>query len=414
MMKATKNNLNAASNLNDPTILSPLAGGVYRSPVPVHFKGNSGQVKPNKGQYRFLPPSSNQHISIPLDGSEVAQFTLAVEPGPRDFDCRVGFNDSYYSSVKGVGVFYVLTPPRETAARSPEFNKQIIDRYISGSNGPDMLGPLQLESSNVSLAEISSVIDTLRNDFRQWQNRALETLFPLAYLERFEVLVGDTPVKKSLYLAVGINKAGHRVPLGLWMAGNTSAGHFWRRVMTELKNRGVQDILMLCAEPYEDLARAMEAEFPQTVVQYSVEHRVRNSLTSVPRKEQKQLAADLEPIFAAADPKSAELRLRQFEKQWSVGYPSIVQALKQDWPALIPYLGHPPEFHKIISTTDTIDTLSAALRKAIKMRASFQSDDDARLLVYLALQANAPQKPAAIKGWKEALVHFRKVFKGRL
>lgn len=413
MMKATKNNLNAASNLNDPTVHSPVAGGIYRSPIPVHVQGNGGQVKPNDAHMAFHPGGPANLIKD-LDDSQVVKFTQALEPGPRRCDCRVRYRDSYQSDWVGIDNFYVLTPPRLFSARSPDLEKQVADLYLNGSIAPNMLAPLQLPNSVVSLGDISSVMDKLKNEFKRWQNRELESPLPIVYLERFEVLVGDTPVKKSLYLAVGINKAGHRVPLGLWMAGNTSAAHFWRRVMTELKNRGVQDILMLCAEPYEDLARAIEAEFPQTVVQYSVEHRVRNSLTSVPRKEQKQLAADLEPIFAAADAKSAELRLRQFEKQWSVGYPSIVQALKQDWPALIPYLGHPPEFHKIISTTDTIDTLSAALRKAIKTRASFQSDDDARLLVYLALQANAPKKPAAIKGWKEALVHFRKVFKGRL
>lgn len=413
MMKATKNNLREDPNLKNPTIHSPVAGGVYRSPVPVHMQGRGGTVTPNIAQHRFSPPGG-YHEKEGLDGNQVANFTWPVEPGPHSFDGRVTYNETYFSDFIDVGVFYVLTPPREPATRPADFHQQITDLYLSGSTAPDMLTVLALQHANVSLREIAAVIDTLKNDFRRWQNRALDTLFTIAYVERFEVTVGDTPVNKTLYLAVGINTAGQKIPLGLWIDGNTGALQFWRRIMSELKNRGVQDILMLCAENYEGLLKAAEVEFPKTAVQYSIEHRVRTSLVNVPRKQQKLLAADLEPIFASADAKSAEQRLRQFEKNWTADYPSIGQTLHQDWPALTPYLGHPPEFHKIISTTDSIDALSAGLRKAIKTRSSFPTDDDARLLVYLSLQVLSPKKPAALKGWKAALVHFKSHFKGRV
>lgn len=411
-MKANKNKVERADNINPPIIHSPLKDTVYRSPVPVSLEGNGGQTAPEKYEANFHPGPPT--ISGTLVSNK-AQFDQLLEPGPHNFDSRLMKSSGQYeSNYTYVYNFYVLTPPANPAARTPDFANQVIDHYISGSSTVAISAALASQYANASLGEIASVIDTLDQDFRKWQTRALEPLFVIVYLERFDVLIGDTPVQKAVYLAVGINKAGHRIMLGLWGTGSTDAVHFWRRVMTELNNRGVQDILMLCTEDFDGVAEATVAIFPRTSVQYSIEHRVKNSLVNVPRARQKQVAADLEPIFASADVKSAEQSLRQFEKKWASDYPSIGQSLRQAWPFLTPYLGQPVEFHKIISTTDPVDTMSASLRKAIKTHAAFQSEEGIRLLIYRTLLALSPKKATAIKGWKEAINHFSRLFKGRI
>lgn len=393
---------------------TPLAGSHYPSPLHVTGFYINGVSEEKKLVARFWRGSTKKSEVGHTWHTERFVFDHVLPPGPYNATWDLLWRDDW-SNCTGIGDFYVRTPPEESPAQLPTFNTQVIDRYISGYSATEMLAPLEQHYGDVSPSQISAVIDTLKSDFQTWQVREVDEVYPMVYLERFAVSVGSPePVEKPVYLGVGINKAGHKVTLGLWIADNTTPLAFWRRVMTELKKRGVKDILTVCAENFEGLAKATQAIYPATTVQYSIEHRVRDAVKNVPRKQQKQVAADLELIFASTDANSAEQLLRQFEKKWNADYPAIGKSLRQDWSHIEPCFAYPADIHKMVATTDRIDTLNISLKKTIETRSSFPANGNVLLLLYLNLRDTKAKRATAIMGWKVAMVHFKKQFKGRV
>ena len=239
--------------------------------------------------------------------------------------------------------------------------------------------------AEVSPSLISSVTDAVMDDAKAWQARPLDALYPIVYLDCIHVKTRDsgTVRAKAVYLALGINMAGEKELLGLWIA-QTEGAKFWLQVVTELKNRGVQDIFIACVDGLKGFPQAIEAVYPKTAVQLCIVHMVRHSLNYVSWKLRKVIAADLKTIYAAATVDEAQIRLQEFDDKWGADYPTIVKSWRSNWARITPFFDYPPEIRRIIYTTNAIESVNMSLRKVTKNRGSFPSDDALLKLFYLA------------------------------
>ena len=268
----------------------------------------------------------------------------------------------------------------------------------------------------VSPALISNVTEEVIDEVRAWQNRQLETVYPIMYLDaiQFKVRDGGHVRNKAVYLAIGIKVDGYKEVLGLWIA-QTEGAKFWLQVVTELKNRGVNDIFIACVDGLKGFPEAIESVFPQTEIQLCIVHLVRHSLNYVAWRDRKKVAADLKPIYTAATEVEAEQRLNEFAAKWDAKFPLIAKSWRTNWPRVIPFFAHPPEIRKIIYTTNAIESLNMSLRKVTKTRGSFPNDEAAAKLLYLALRNIAKKwitKP--VRDWAGALNRFGILYEGRV
>jgi putative transposase len=218
---------------------------------------------------------------------------------------------------------------------------------------------------------------------------------------------------KAVYLALGINMAGEKEILGLWIA-QTEGAKFWLQVVTELKNRGVADIFIACVDGLKGFPEAIEAVYPQTAVQLCLVHMVRHSLNYVSWKMRKVVAADLKAIYSAATADEAVLRLQEFEEKWGADYPTIVKSWRSNWERIVPFFEYPPEIRRIIYTTNAIESVNMSLRKVTKSRGSFPSDEALLKLFYLALNNISKKWTMPLRDWKAALTRFTIQFEGRM
>ena len=237
---------------------------------------------------------------------------------------------------------------------------------------------------------------------------------PIIYLDCIYVKVRDGSVRsKAVYLAIGVNIAGEKELLGLWLA-QTEGDKFWLRVVTELRNRGVKDILIACVDGLKRFPEAIESVFPQTIVQLCIVHMVRHSLKYVSWKRRKEVAADLKQIYQSATVEEAEQRLGEFEEKWDWEYPSISQSWRRNWSRLIPFFDFPPEICKVIYTTNSIKSVNMSLRKLAKTWGFFPNYDALIKLFYLGLRNISQKWTMPIKDWKPALNQFTIRFSDRI
>lgn len=257
--------------------------------------------------------------------------------------------------------------------------------------------------------------DAVIEEVKAWQGRPLDALYPLVYLDCIHVKVRDSGAVrvKAVYLTIGINLAGEKEVLGLWIA-QTEGAKFWLQVVTELKNRGVQDIFIACVDGLKGFPEAIEAVFPKTTVQLCIVHRVRHSLNYVSWKMRKQVADDLKKIYTCATVDEAEQRLAEFEQTWDGAYPTISQSWRRNWARITPFFDYPPEIRKVIYTTNAIESVNMSLRKITKNRGSFPSDDALIKLFYLALRNISQRWTMPIRDWKAALTRFTIQFEERM
>jgi transposase-like protein len=233
------------------------------------------------------------------------------------------------------------------------------------------------------------------DDVREWAKRPLEDIYPIVFLDCMVLKIREngTVQRRALYLALGVTLEGDRDVLGMWFQ-ETEGAKFWMQVLTDLKHRGVQDILIACVDGltgFPDAIEAIEAIFPKTTVQTCIVHLIRNSLMYVPRREREQVARDLKPIYTAKDADQAQAELEAFDEKWGQRFPVITQAWLNAWQHVIPFLAFPDAVRRVICTTNAIEALNRQLRKAIKTKGSFPTEDAARKLVYLALHNAVPQ-----------------------
>ena len=262
---------------------------------------------------------------------------------------------------------------------------------------------------------ISSVTEAVMEDAKAWQSRPLNALYPIVYLDCIHVKVRDGGVvrAKAVYLALGINMAGDKEIPGLWIA-QTEGAKFWLQVVTELKNRGVQDIFIACVDSLKGFPEAIEAAYPKTAVQLCIVHMVRNSLNYVSWKLRKVVAAELRSIYTAATENEAQTRLQEFDDKWGADYSTIVKSWGTNWARITPFFEYPPEIRRVIYTTNAIESVNMSLRKITKNRESFSSDDALLKLFYLALNNMSQKLTMPIRDWKAALTRFTIQFEERL
>ena len=306
-----------------------------------------------------------------------------------------------------------IVPKHQT--RWTGFDEKVLSLYARGMTVREIQAHLQeMYGAEVSPSLISNVTDAVIDEVKLWQARPLDQVYPILYLDCIHVKVRDGAVRaKAVYLAIGITLAGEKEVLGLWLSQNEGA-KFWLQVVTELKNRGVQDIFIACVDGLKGFPEAIEAVFPATTVQLCIVHMVRHSLNYVSWKRRAEVAADLKRIYTSATLEEAELHLGEFEAKWDTDYPPIGQSWRRNWDRLTPFFDFPPEIRKVIYTTNAIESVNYSLRKLTRHRGAFPSDEALIKLLYLALRNISKKWTMPIRDWKAALNQFTIRYEERL
>jgi len=297
--------------------------------------------------------------------------------------------------------------------RLPGFDDQVIGMYARGMTVREIQGHLgELYGLEVSPELISTITDEVMAEVAEWQARSLDTLYPIVYFDALRLKIRDegTVKNKAVYLALGIDATGRKDVLGLWIEQSEGA-KFWLKVFNDLKQRGVADILIAVVDGLRGFPEAIEAVFPKTQIQTCVVHLIRTSLNYVGWKDRKALATELKAIYQATNADAAEAALTQFEQgPWGRKCPPIAQAWRRQWTQVIPFFAYPPEVRKIIYTTNAIESLHMRLRKIVKNRGHFPSDEAATKLLFLALRNIVKDWKMPPRTWKEAANQFAIVF----
>jgi putative transposase len=308
----------------------------------------------------------------------------------------------------------IIIPKGES--RFTGFDDKIISMYARGMTTRDIQGHLEeIYGVDVSPTLISQVTDAISEEVKLWQNRPLDEVYPIVYLDavRIKVRHDSRVINKAVYLGVGVNIHGIKEVLGMWTAENEGA-KFWLQIVTELKTRGVKEIFIACVDGLKGFPEAIEAVFPQTQVQLCIVHMVRHSLNYVSWKQRKQVADDLKTIYQAPTVDMAAANLEAFAAKWDASHPTIAKSWRNNWERIIPLFSYPPEIRKAIYTTNAIESMNMSLRKVTKNRGHFPSDDAMFKLLYLALKNIAKKWTMPIRDWKSALNQFSIIFEGRM
>lgn len=288
------------------------------------------------------------------------------------------------------------------------FDDKIVSMYSRGMSAREIQGHLEdMYGVEVSPALISSVTDAVMEEVKAWQSRPLEAIYPILYLDALVVKIRDSGHvrNRAIYVVIGVNLQGHKEVLGLW-AGQAEGAKFWLQVLTDLENRGVRDVFIACVDGLTGFPEAIATVFPRAEVQLCIVHQVRSSLNYVSWKQRKAVAADLRLIYRAATVEAAEQRLDEFAAKWDATYPTISQAWRRNWDHLIPFFAYPADIRKVIYTTNAVESLNMSLRKVIKTRGSFPTEEAAIKLLYLGLTHIAKKWTMPIQDWKAALQRF--------
>ncbi len=293
---------------------------------------------------------------------------------------------------------------------------KIISLYARGMTTREIQGHLEeVYGVEVSPSLISTVTDAVLEEVRAWQSRPLDTVYPILYLDAIQVKVRTQGrvVNKAIYLAFGVTLEGMKDVLGMW-AAETEGAKFWLQVVTELKNRGIQDIFIACVDGLKGFPEAIEAVFPATQVQLCLVHLMRHSLNYVSHKDRKDVAAALKEIYQAPTLEAAERQLEEFGEHWGQRYPVIAKSWRANWARVVPMFSYPREIRRAIYTTNTIESLNMTLRKISKNRALFPSDEAVFKLLYLGLRNISKKWTMPIREWSSAMNQFAILFEGRV
>jgi putative transposase len=285
--------------------------------------------------------------------------------------------------------------------------------YARGMSTREIQSHLE-EIVEVSPALISTVTDAVIDEVRSWQSRPLESLYPIVYLDALYVKIRDNGQvqNRAIYLAIAIKLDGTKEVLGMWTSANEGA-KFWLQVLTELRNRGVEDIFIACVDGLKGFPEAIEAVYPGAQVQLCIVHLVRASLNYVSWKQRRAVAGDLKRIYRAATAEAAEQELEGFASKWDGTHPTISQIWRRNWARIIPFFAFSPEIRKVIYTINAVESLNMTLRKVIKTRAAFPTEEAALKLLYMALR-NVAKKWNCVQGWREALNRFQILWPERM
>ena len=304
---------------------------------------------------------------------------------------------------------------KKNQRRLAGLDEKIIALYAGGMTTREIETYItELYGPGVSRETVSRVTAGVLEDAKAWQTRPLEQIYPILYLDALVIKIRDGQAVRNFacYLAIGVNLEGERDVLGIWFQ-KTEGAKFWLQVLTDLKQRGVQDVLICCVDGLTGFPEAIEAVYPKTWVQTCIVHLIRSSLKFVPYKDMRAVAHDLKPIYTAVDRDHAWEELERFAETWDGKYPMISQSWTEHWERVVPFLAFPPDVRRAVYTTNTIEALNRQIRKIIKTRGSFPNEDSARKLLYLAI-TRAQQKWRHTYNWSSALIAFRIHFGDRI
>lgn len=355
----------------------------------VHL-GHGKNVKPLAGQSN----RRNGHSSKTVH-TETGSVTVAV---PRDRE----------------GSFEPIVLPKHQR-RLEGFDEKVLALYSRGMTMRDIQAHLrELYGTEVSHELISQATEGVMEEMRDWQRRALDTVYPIVYLDALFVSVrdGGQVKKRAFYVALGVNLQGHRNVLGFWAAESEGA-KTWLSILTELKERGVEDIFFVCCDGLSGFGRAVETAFPKTVVQTCIVHLLRSSMLYVAWNERAAVLKALKLIYTAESEAAAEKALDTFEDVYGKKHPLIVKQWRTRWSEIVPFLSYPQQIRRILYTTNAIESLNSQLRKCLRMRGPLPSDDAVYKLFYLGIR-NAQSKWKAPPNWSQALAYFAINFEGRM
>ena len=305
---------------------------------------------------------------------------------------------------------------KKQQTRLTAMDEKIHCLYAKGMTTREIVATFkEMYDADVSPSLISKVTNAVMEKVVEWQSRPLDAVYPIVYLDCIVVKIRQDKqvINKAIYLALGVNMEGRKELLGMWLSENEGA-KFWLGVLTELQNRGVQDILIACVDGLKGFPDAINTVFPKTQVQLCIVHIVRNSVKYVPWKDYKPVTTDLKKIYQSVTEEEALLALDHFSQRWDDKYPQISRSWRACWPNLNTLFNYPQDIRKAIYTTNAIESVNSVIRKVIKKRKLFPSDESAKKVVYLAIQEASTKWTMPIRNWKAALNRFMIEFEDRL
>ncbi len=316
---------------------------------------------------------------------------------------------------------------KKRQTRMPSLDEKIISLYARGMTNREIQGHLkELYHTEISPTLISNVTDAVLDQVRAWQARPLDSVYPILYLDAIFIKVRRADIRpnegrvknKAVYLALAINLRGEKELLGLWIAESEGA-KFWLGVLTELKNRGVDDVFICCVDGLTGFSEAIASVYPETIVQLCIVHMVRNSLNGaehrpyVSWKDRKVVTKDLKTIYQSATLEEAEQNLERFARKWDGKYPTISPQWRRHWEQVTPFFAYPAEIRRVIYTTNAVESLNRSLRKVFKTRGALPNDEAVYKLMYLALERISKRWTRPILNWTGAMNRFAIEFEGR-
>ena len=391
-----------------PSIPKELIDQMVRGPMDAEAVNAASMAFKKALIERILGAELSHHLGYPPGADKPAEMgnhrngatgkTVLTDAGPLRIDIPRDRQGSFEP---------LLIPKHER--RFTGFDDKIVALYARGMTVREIQGFLAEQyGTEVSPDFISSVTDAVMAEVTAWQSRPLEALYPVVFFDAQRVKIREDAVvrNKAIYLALGVLPDGTRDILGLWIE-NTEGAKFWMKVFNDLKTRGVADILIAVTDGLKGMPEALSAVFPATTLQTCIVHLIRNSLDYARWKDRKALAAAIKPIYTAASAEAAMAELEAFAQgPWGDKFPTVAAAWRRAWDRVIPFFAFPPAIRRVIYTTNAIESINARLRKIIKTRGHFPSDDAATKLIWLALRNITADWGRAAKDWKEAMNQF--------
>jgi putative transposase len=331
--------------------------------------------------------------------------TIKAEEGQFDIDVPRDRDSSFEPQIV-----------KKHQTRLTAMDEKIHCLYAKGMSTREIVATFkEMYDADVSPSLISRVTEAVIEQVIEWQSRPLDAVYPIVYLDCIVVKIRQDKrvINKAVYLALGVNMEGHKELLGMWLSENEGA-KFWLGVLTELQTRGVKDILIACVDGLKGFPDAIQAVFPQTQIQLCIVHMVRNSVRYVPWKDYKAVTSDLKKIYQSATEDEALQALEQLSERWDSKYPQISRSWRAHWENINTLFKYPDDIRKAIYTTNAIESLNSVIRKVIKKRKLFPTDDSAKKVVFLAVQDASKKWTMPIRNWKLALNRFMIEFEDRL
>lgn len=391
----------------------------------------------NRKKLQAMAEELAKEVKTPEDLSQLSAFLtkLTVEAALKgEMDHHLGYdkhdttghhsgnsrNGYSYKKLKGDHGEFDLQIPRDRNAnfepqlikkgqsRITGMDEQILSLYAKGMSTRDIVATFQeMYGADISAGLVSQVTNSVMEKVVEWQNRPLDAVYPIVYLDCIVLKIRQDKrvINKAIYLVLGVNIEGHKELLGMWISENEGA-KFWLSVLTDLKTRGVQNMLITCVDGLKGFPDAINNVYPDAKIQLCIVHMVRNSLKLVPWKDYKVVTADLKRIYQSVTEQEASMELDHFSEKWDGKYPQISKSWRSNWENLITIFDYPQDIRKVIYTTNAIESLNSVIRKSVKTRKVFPNDDAALKIIYLAVEAASKKWTMPIRDWKPALNRF--------